>query len=227
MGVPKVQTQTPPKTAQRKRKRVPRALVYEMVRGRPVYYRGYEKVLTGELPPEAVMGSSALQAKIVQVLLLFLHRVLNLKQYEILAHELGFMMASGHWRALDIAVFERQALREEGYPNRYTRTPPLLVIEVDTKADLSRYEGQIEWYIREKVDDLLAAGVQQVLWFTTHDRRVLEARPGQPWTLAPWDRDIPLVVGDVTLNLARLLEEEGIQFVERTKSSDIPKEDHP
>ncbi len=213
MGVPAVTTEKAQEVRDASQQ-VPQVLVYEMVRGQPVYYRGYEKVLAGDLSPEAVMGSSALQAKIVQVLLLFLYRMLNLEQYEILAHELGFMVGPGHWRALDIAVFERQALQKEGYPNRYTRTPPLLVIEVDTKADLSRYEGQTEWYIREKVDDLLAAGVKQVLWYTTRDRRVLEARPGEAWLLTPWDRDIPLVVSDVTLNLARLLEEAGVKMEE-------------
>ena len=187
-----------------------RAPVYEMVAGKPIYYRGYQKVLQGELPPEAVMGSSKLQSKIVQILVRFLLQMLDPQRFEVLSHELGFLIKPGHWRALDIAVFSRQALEAEGYTDEYVHTPPLLVIEVDTKADLSRYEGQMEWYIREKVDDLLAAGVKQVVWFTTRDRRVLDARPDQAWVLDRWTRPVPLVVEDLTLHLPTLLEEAGV-----------------
>lgn len=79
----------------------------------------------------------------------------------------------------DIAVFEREKVLAEGLTDEYVQTPPLVVIEVDTKADLARYEGQVEWYMREKTDDLLNAGVQQVLWYTTRDRRVLVAEQGK------------------------------------------------
>ena len=181
-----------------------------MRRGRPIYYRDYEKVLRGELPLEAVMGSSVLQSLLIDLIVRFFHKMLDVTRYLVLYNEIGFKMAPRTWRNLDIAVFERQALEAEGLPDRMTTVPPLLVIEVDTKADLSRYEGQMEWYIREKVDDLLAAGVKQVVWFTTRDRRVLDARPDQAWVLDRWTRPVPLVVEDLTLHLPTLLEEAGV-----------------
>ena len=205
---PEVQVQQP--KAKTRRKKVPRALVYEMRRGRPIYYRDYEKVLRGELPLEAVMGSSVLQSLLIDLIVRFFHKMLDVTRYLVLYNEIGFKMAPRTWRNLDIAVFERQALEAEGLPDRMTTVPPLLVIEVDTKADLSRYEGQMEWYIREKVDDLLAAGVKQVVWFTTRDRRVLDARPDQAWVLDRWTRPVPLVVEDLTLHLPTLLEEAGV-----------------
>ena len=208
---PEVQVQKP--KAKTSRKKVPRALVYEMRRGRPIYYRDYEKVLRGELPLEAVMGSSVLQGVLIALVVAFLYRELERRapgKYVVSTNEIGFKIAPRTWRNLDIAVFERRALEAEGLPNRMTTVPPLLVIEVDTKADLSRYEGQMEWYIREKVDDLLAAGVQQVVWFTTRDRRVLDARPDQPWVLDRWTRPVPLVIEDLTLHLPSLLEEAGV-----------------
>ena len=205
-----VQVQQP--KAKGRRTKVPRALVYEMRRGRPIYYRDYEKVLQGELPLEAVMGSSKIHVLLIWVMLRFLHARLDPKRFLVLSGEIGFHLGKRHWRVLDIAVFERSTLEKEGFTDQYVRTPPLLVIEVDTKADLSRYEGQMEWYIREKVDDLLAAGVQQVLWYTTRDRRVLEARPGQAWLLDHWERAVPLVVEGLTLHLPTLLREAGVSL---------------
>ncbi len=208
LAQPEVQVQQP--KAKTRRKKVPRALVYEMRRGRPIYYRDYEKVLRGELPLEAVMGSSVLQALLIDLIVRFFHKMLDVTRYLVLYNEIGFQIAPRTWRNLDIAVFERRALEAEGLPDRMTTVPPLLVVEVDTKADLSRYEGQMEWYIREKVDDLLAAGVRQVVWFTTRDRRVLDARPDQPWVLDRWTRPVPLVVEDLTLHLPTLFEETGM-----------------
>ncbi len=147
----------------RKAKRVPKALVYEMRRGAPIYYRDYEKVLAGELPQEAITGSSKLQAWIVSLIVAFLHRVLDMSKYIVLFNEVGFYTSARSWRNLDIAIFDREALLAEGLTNEYTRVPPIIVIEVDTKADLGRYGGEMEWYMREKVDDLLRAGVKQVI----------------------------------------------------------------
>ena len=48
-----------------KRKAIPKELIYEMVRDKPVYYRGYRKVLTNEKCLEEVMGCSALQGQLV------------------------------------------------------------------------------------------------------------------------------------------------------------------
>ncbi len=210
MVLPQTQVQAPKPKTKSARPKVPRALVYEMRRGRPIYYRDYEKVMRGELPLEAVMGSSVLQSLLIDLIVRFFHKMLDVTRYLVLYNEIGFKMAPRTWRNLDIAVFERQALEAEGLPDRMTTVPPLLVIEVDTKADLSRYEGQMEWYIREKVDDLLAAGVKQVVWFTTRDRRVLDARPDQAWVLDRWTRPVPLVVEDLTLHLPTLLEEAGM-----------------
>ena len=192
--------------SKRKSRRVPRALVYEMRRGAPIYYRDYEKVLAGELPLEAVMGSSKLQAWIISLIASFLNRVLDMRKYAVLFNEVGFYVSPRSWRNLDIAIFDREALLAEGITDEYTRVPPLVVIEVDTKADLGRYGGEMEWYMREKVDDLLKAGVARVIWYTTKDRRVLVAQPDQPWRLMPWDEPVELL-DDVTLRLGDLLAE--------------------
>ncbi|MEO0139099.1 MAG: hypothetical protein ABIL16_01875 [candidate division WOR-3 bacterium] len=40
-------------------------LTYEVVDGRPIYYRGYKDALEGKKQPEEVMASGALHSKIL------------------------------------------------------------------------------------------------------------------------------------------------------------------
>ena len=50
------------KAVKSRKKGIPKELIYEMRFGSPVYYRDYDKVLSGEKELEEVMGSSGLQA---------------------------------------------------------------------------------------------------------------------------------------------------------------------
>jgi hypothetical protein len=67
------------------RKGIPRELIYEMRYGKPIYYRDYDRVLSGEKTLEEVVGSS-LQSWIIDTLIWFLHRYLDYKKYKILAN---------------------------------------------------------------------------------------------------------------------------------------------
>ena len=206
---PKTAVQEQPK--KRKRRGVPKALIYEMRAGRPIYYRDYEKVLAGEKALEEVMGTGKLQWWIIETVVAFLLSHLDRHTYKVAFNEVGFWLGPRSWRNLDIAIFEREAVLQEGVTAEYVRTPPLVVIEVDTKADLRAFEGDMELYMREKTDDLLAAGVKRVIWYTTRDRRVLVAEPGKRWFLTTWDDPVE-VWGGLTLNLAELLAREGLKL---------------
>ncbi|RTZ69095.1 MAG: Uma2 family endonuclease, partial [Aquificaceae bacterium] len=120
------------------KKQIPEALIYEKVKGKPIYYRNYEKVLKGELPLEAVMGSSDIQAYLVALIVALLYSKLDPKEYLVLTNEVGFYTSKNSYRLLDIAVFERKNFKFEG---RYTKIPPKVAIEIDTKADLSGYQS--------------------------------------------------------------------------------------
>lgn len=76
-------------------------------------------------------------------------------------------------------------------------------MEIDTKADLSRY-GDIIAYISEKTDDLLTAGVEKVIWILTKSKKILIAEQNQPWTITNWDQRINLMDG-VEINMAELM----------------------
>ncbi len=190
----------------KKAKRIPKELIYEMRHGKPIYYRDYDKVLSGEKTLEEVMGSSKLQAILVTLILKFLFAHLDVSKYVVLTNDVGFKWEPRTWRNLGIAIFDKKNLLEEGIDRRYAKTPPEVVIEIDTKADLRKY-GDFMNYAREKTQDLLDAGVKKVIWYTTFDRKVMVAEKGKPWIITDWDYDVEIMKG-ITLNLERTVKEE-------------------
>jgi len=189
------------------RRKLLKVLTYEKVNGKPVYYRDYRKVLKGELPPEAVMGSSELRAVIIAIILKYLFKTLP-DDYIILTNELGFIYAPKSFRSLDIAVYKKRDLLKP--QDKYTKKTPIVVIEVDTKADLSGYIS-LEEYIYEKTQGLLDAGVQKVIWYITKVKKVLIAQRQRDWITKDWDSDVEVLEG-VKLNLEKLLREEGVEI---------------
>ncbi|MEJ5339777.1 MAG: Uma2 family endonuclease [Aquificaceae bacterium] len=188
------------------KRRVPEVLIYEMKRGKPIYYRDYQKVLSGEKTPEEVMGSSKIQWFILYLIYSYLVQKLDRNRYIIATNEAGFKTTKGSWRNLDIAIFEKEKLLREGIDHRYTAVAPEVVIEIDTKADLTKY-GDFMNYCREKTQELLDAGVKKVIWYTTFDKKVMIAEEGKKWFITGWDEEVE-IIEDIKINLQNLLEEE-------------------
>ena len=199
------------KVKRKKRKTIPKELIYEMRNGKAIYYRDYEKVLLGEKTLEETMGSGKLQAWIIEIILNFLLNKIERKKYKILLNEIGYQWKPKTWRNLDIAIFNRASILKEGIDNKYVKTPPEIVIEVDTKADLSKHDGLLDLYMREKTQDLLDSGVKKVIWFTTADKKVMYAENGKSWLIDKWKFDMELMDG-IVLNLGKLIDEEGIEI---------------
>lgn len=57
------------------------SLVYEVLDGRPLYYRGYEDVLAGKKIPEDIMGSSSLQWVLISYFMRIMLRQLDETKY--------------------------------------------------------------------------------------------------------------------------------------------------
>jgi hypothetical protein len=185
-------------------------LIYERsADGKEIYYAGYKDVLLGKRSLEEIMGSGYLQSKIIVVILRFLFSSLDMREYEVLANEVGFYHSRG-WRSLDIGIFRRRDLEREGLHSGYVRSVPISVIEVDSKADLSRYyDGDFERYMKEKVKELLREGVSRVVWYITVNKSVVVAcdEDERSWGVYDWDKEIEVVDG-VRMSLGRLLEDE-------------------
>ncbi len=193
-------------TPKRKRKRVPRELVYEMRHGSPIYYRDYDLVLSGEKSLEEVMGSSGLQFWLIDLIVRFLHQHLDLKKYQLGYSEVGYKFAPRSWYNLDIAIWEKEKVKPYLKRDAYVEVPPEVVIEVDTKADLRKFTTPMDYFHR-KTKDLLESGTERVIWIFTKEKKVWIAEKGKPWLIVDWDYKIPILEG-ITINLKELAEEE-------------------
>ena len=188
------------------RKRVPKVLIYEMRHGSPIYYRNYDKVLSGEKQLEEIMGSNGLQSWLIDLIVRFLHVVLNPKNYQILLGEVGYKFAPKSWYNLDIGIWKKEKVKPFLKKDKMVPVAPKVVIEIDTKADLRKFSTPQDYFHR-KTQDLLDHGVERVIWIFTKDKKIWIAERGKPWLIVDWDYEIP-DLEEVSFNLKKLIEED-------------------
>ena len=190
-------------------RKIPSYLVYEEMNGKPLPYKGFLDVLSGKKKFEEIMGSSSLQSIIVYLLTGFLFNKINRKKYFYGTNEAGLHIGHGENLANDIAVYEKE---NTIYDEKYFSKAPKIVIEIDVKIDLSTTEWTNEWdYVIEKSKKMLDFGTEKVIWITTKSKKIFVSSSTERWYMVNFDEDIPLF-DDVTLNLAKLFEEEDIVF---------------
>jgi Uma2 family endonuclease len=183
---------------------IPEALIYEMDEGKPIYYRDYREVLNGTKTPEQVMGSGILQSLLIELIKDYLKPLFG-KDYVLLSNEIGIQFGKKSWRNADIAGFKKEDLLESEITDKYSDFPPVLVIEIDTKAALENLTHPEEYYHR-KTDQLLDFGVQQVLWIFTSTKKFMIAEKDKRWETGNWTEDLALR-SDINLNIQQLLDE--------------------
>lgn len=181
---------------------IPDTLVYEMQNGEPVYYAGYRDYLNGIKPIEEIRTSNLIQSMIISRLMFMLQ--LNLSdEYEVLTNELGIQFEKKAWRAADMAIVKTADIEQVETKNKYLRFAPEIVIEIDTKAELSDLKNPLNYY-QEKTDELLAFGIKKVVWIFSETEKVMVARKGEKWEISNWTEDIEIMEG-VVVNIANLL----------------------
>jgi len=190
--------------AQNKSPKIPDYLVYEIL-NKKIYYRNYKKVLSGELPVEAIRGSTIFQSLIAFKIIEFLAKNLDLKKYVVLPNEIGYFYKPKKWLNLDIAVVSKEKF---GKPKgSYIKVPPEIVFEIDTKADLENFNTFFE-YMEEKTKKLLDSGVKQVIWIFTSPKKIFVANQNSKrWFITDYNDDIELSINRIKLNLDKLLKE--------------------
>lgn len=198
-----------PKTAltpeqRRQRQLLLSQLVYEMEAEKPVYYAGYQDVLNGKKEPEEIRGASYLQSYLIEIIqdFLFTHPLRN--RFRILASEVGVQIDKKRWRSCDIALYDKVRLRDVPLLNKYMPIAPDYVIEIDTKADLTKYQYQHDYFIK-KTRELHEFGVKKVIWIFTENIPVIwESESADTIVIRDgWDHDVTITEG-VTFNLATL-----------------------
>lgn len=197
---------TPKATAKPKRK-VPDYLVYEVMDGKPIYYRGYQSVLNKTKKLEDIMGCSSLQAELITYLLRILFRAFDEKKYRILTNEIGSHIDTNNNLSNDIAIFDKAVLTADKINRKYPNVPPKIAIEIDTEADVSELTGF--GYIYKKSKKLLDFGVERIIWIMINTQTVTVIEQGRDWQVREWNTDIELIDGH-TFNIAQYLADEGI-----------------
>ncbi|MEY4927018.1 MAG: hypothetical protein RI894_1454 [Bacteroidota bacterium] len=186
---------------------IPKNLIYEISKGKPIYYKNYKQVLRGECSIDEIMGSSALQSLIVTILLEFLLQNYDKKTYKILTSEMG-IKGTNLLRAADIAIYTREQLKGYQFTNKYMTIAPKIVIEVDLKADTDNFAVPMN-YFYQKTQELLDFGVETVIWITTKSEKVMVATKNDDWITYNWTKELEFLP-NCTASIAKLLEEENI-----------------
>jgi len=188
---------------------IPAYLAYEEMNGEALPYKGYLDVLAGNKKPEEIMGSSSIQAIVLSFIHGFLYWNINRKRYYLAINESGLHIDTNNNLANDIAIFEKDKIIPN---NKYFNVPPKIVIEVDTKVDLSETSWDSDSdYVLEKAQKMLDFGVEKLIWISTRNKKIFVSSSSQNWYYTNFDEDI-LIMDDCVLNLARLLEEEKFEF---------------
>ncbi|UFH52934.1 Uma2 family endonuclease [Spirosoma sp. KNUC1025] len=200
-------TPTTTKATPKRKRKIPDYLVYEVMDGKPIYYRGYQSVLNKTKTLEDVMGCSSLQAELITYLLRIIFRVFDEKKYRILTNEIGSHIDTGNNLSNDIAIFDKAVLTADKINKKYPDVPPKIAIEIDTEADVSELTGF--GYVYKKSKKLLDFGVERIIWIMIGTKTVTVMEPGRDWQVREWDTDIELMDGQ-TFNIAKYLDEEGI-----------------
>jgi hypothetical protein len=169
---------------------IPDYLVYEVSKGKPIYYKGYKEVLDKTKTYEEITMESKLQAGLKAAITGFLYTVLKQLGYQLATGELGLNLSKIDKRGADLAIFKAENWSWEG---KFSDLPPEVIIEIDTQAEM---EDMTEMdYIQGKMKDYLAFGVKKVIWIFTKEKIVLIATTQLPWLMYDWSVDIEVVEG--------------------------------
>ena len=188
---------------------LPPHLVYEVMDGKAIPYRGFQDVLDNTKTLEDIIGSSGLQAFVVSDILRFLFTHLSEDRYEIATNEAGLHLSKKNNLSTDIGIYTVDVLQPEKLTDKYLDIPPLVAIEVDTKADMSQFNHPHD-YLYQKTNKLLEFGTERVIWIATASKKVTVATAGQDWITSDWDKTIT-ILPDTVCNLAELLAKRGIK----------------
>ena len=187
------------------------SLVYEVLDGRPLYYRGYEDVLASRKTPEEITGSSSLQWVIVSYFMQIMIRQLDEKKYWFASNEAGVHIDHRNNLSHDVAIYDKQVLTPDKINTKYADVPAIIDVEIDVKADISRVADFN--YVNRKTRKLLNFGSDKIIWVFTSSQQVMIAeKNADAWLTMDWHRDLVLLDGQ-TFNIGRHLEEEGINVI--------------
>ncbi|SEI41422.1 hypothetical protein SAMN05216327_101367 [Dyadobacter sp. SG02] len=186
---------------------IPASLIFEELDGRPLYRKGYKKVLENNLSPEEVMGCSFLQGLIISILGSFVNQLLAGKPYWIVSGEVGLHVSLGNNLANDVAIFDK-ALIKDVFSKKYPDVPPKVAIEIDIKIEGDHFPEDKDYMFR-KSEKMIGFGTERVIWVLTDNRKIMVIDRSKEWSVYGWEESVP-VFDDYQFCLNDLLKEEGV-----------------
>ena len=109
-------------------KKIPAALIYEIIDGKPVYYKGYREVLAQRKTIQEIMGSSNLQSTLFEYLLMIFFKTFNLCKYRILTNKIGIHISKSNNLSGD-AIYEKRDLPVSQADKHYIAIPPKFILK--------------------------------------------------------------------------------------------------
>jgi hypothetical protein len=131
---------------------------------------------------------------IASCLLFFLNT--HLRPYFLLfTNELGLKFKKSN-RAAHIALISKDRMTfDEVWQTQYSSKMPDIIIEVDTKADLTDMPDPSNYFYK-KTRQLLDNSALKVIWIFTETETVMVAEQGKKsWTITPWTENVDVSHG--------------------------------
>ena len=197
---------SPRRPVPKPRKRVPDALIYEIMDGVPIYRKGYRDVLSGKKTIEEITGASTLQSVIVSHLMKIIFTFLDEDMYFVLTGEPGVHIDHRNNLANDIAIHDQTVLTPAKISKKYADVPPLIAIEIDIEADVADITET--GYLYKKTHKLFDFGVQKLIWVLTDAQVVMIATPERIETVS-WNKDVEIMDGHL-FNIGAYFAKKGI-----------------
>lgn len=182
---------------------IPDRYLYEVVKGKPIYYKGWKQAFMEELETGKIqeMGTSNLQARLIMAIAAVLIRASIDQDYVLTGNEHGIHLGLNDNRCVDLAIWEKATFVDN---KQYANIPPKIVIEVDIEADLAEWQDSEMNYYHQKTQDLLNFGVEKVIWVFTESKMVSVATADNPWLQYPWKESIE-ILNETQLCIAELM----------------------
>ncbi|MBO9613692.1 MAG: Uma2 family endonuclease [Dyadobacter sp.] len=186
---------------------IPASLIFEELDGRPLYRKGYKKVLENNLSPEDVMGCSFIQGLIMRIVSTCISRMLKGMPYWVVSGETGLHVSHGNNLANDVAVFDK-ALIKDKFSKSYPDVPPKIAIEIDVKIEAGQFPSPEDYFSR-KSEKMIEFSTERVIWILTENRKIMVMDQSREWSIYEWDEMVP-VFDQYQFCLNDLLKEEGV-----------------
>jgi hypothetical protein len=194
-----------------RRKKIPDSFIYEILDGKPLYYKGYKQAIRNNQNAESIMGASSLQAFIVAYLVKLLHQFCN-DNFLIFTGEPGLHISNRNNLGGDILVYNNDVFPFSKISRHYADVPAELQIEVDITAEL---EDMTETgYIKKKTEVLLEFGTKKVIWIFTSTQQVMVAEKDKDWLWINWNKPIQLWENN-SFCIGKYLDDKGVKLEEQ------------